>query len=92
MDIKKEIATIKDDVQSIKSILDINNEVVENTSTGGMVIEEKVKYVDRKIQRAYWYDNELIEAFDKNFPAKRFDKSKIMNEMLKIFLIDRGLI
>jgi hypothetical protein len=48
---------------------------------------EKVKYTDTKVQRAFYYDKNLIKIFDKHWPKDRYDKSKIMNDLLREFLV-----
>lgn len=55
-----------------------------------MIVKEKVKYVDTKTQRAYWFDNDLIEVFAREYPKERFDNSAIMNQLLRNFLIENG--
>lgn len=63
-----------------------------STSTNTVIIKEKVKYTDKKIQRAYWLDSDLVKIFDKNFPAKKYDKSEIINQLLRNFLAENNLI
>lgn len=92
MDFKKEITTIKDDVQSIKSLLEIDSETEEVTPNGKTIIQAKVKYVDTRIQRAFYYDKKLIKVFDKHYPASTYNKSLIMNELLRKFLDENKLI
>lgn len=53
---------------------------------------EKVKYTDSRTQRAFYYDDNLIKIFDKHYPANKFNKSKIMNELLREFLVKNGKI
>lgn len=55
-------------------------------------IMEKIKYTDTRTQRAFYYDKNLIKIFDKEYPKSKFDKSQIMNELLRKFLIDNGKI
>jgi hypothetical protein len=51
---------------------------------------EKVKYTDTRTQRAFYYDKFLIKIFDKEYPKSRFDKSQIMNDLLRKFLEENG--
>jgi hypothetical protein len=53
---------------------------------------EKVKYTDTKTQRAFYYDDELIEVFDREYPKNKYDKSQMMNDMLRRFLMEKGKI
>jgi hypothetical protein len=55
-------------------------------------IMEKVKYTDTRTQRAFYYDKNLIKVFDKEYPKSKYDKSQIMNELLRKFLIGNGKI
>jgi hypothetical protein len=55
-------------------------------------IIEKVKYTDSRTQRAFYYDDKLIRIFDENYPASKFNKSAIMNELLRKFLVENGKI
>jgi len=51
---------------------------------------EKVKYTDSRTQRAFYYDKNLIKIFDKEYPKSKYNKSEIMNELLRNFLIENG--
>ena len=53
-------------------------------------IMEKVKYTDTRTQRAFYYDKQLIKIFDKEYPKSKYNKSEIMNELLRNFLIENG--
>ena len=53
---------------------------------------EKVKYTDSRVQRAFYYDKHLIKIFDKEYPKSKYNKSEIMNELLRNFLIESGKI
>lgn len=52
----------------------------------------KVKYVDTKTQRAYWLDAELLKIFEKEYPKKKYDRSQIIEDLLRKFLADNGKI
>jgi hypothetical protein len=73
---------------------DDSNTIISSTShstnTNTVIPKEKVKYVDVKTQRAYWLDTELVKIFDKCYPTKKYDKSEIINELLRKFLIENG--
>jgi hypothetical protein len=70
-----------------------NNISINNSTTLSTIKPEKrVKYTDRKVQRAYWFDNDLMKLFDKHYKSPEYDKSKIMNDLLRIFLIENGKI
>jgi hypothetical protein len=53
---------------------------------------EKVKYTDSRVQRAFYYDKKLIKIFDKNYPTSKFNKSNIMNDLLRKYLEENKLI
>lgn len=53
---------------------------------------EKTKYTDSRVQRAFYYDKNLIKTFDKEYPKSKYNKSEIMNDLLKKFLQENGKI
>jgi hypothetical protein len=63
-----------------------------SNNTNTITVKEKVKYTETKTQRAYWIDNNLVEVFDKEYPTKKYDKSDIMNQLLRNFLIENSKI
>lgn len=73
-----------------KSIIESSNNPNHNPISNPKY--EKVKYTDSRTQRAFYYDKHLIKIFDKNYPSSRFNKSEIMNDLLRKFLEEKGLI
>jgi hypothetical protein len=69
-----------------------NTTPANSTNPSTVIAREKVKYVDIKTQRAYWFDSELMKTFDKEYPKKKYDKSQIMNDLLRKFLHESGKI
>jgi hypothetical protein len=64
--------------------------IANNTNT--VIPKEKVKYVDTKTQRSYWLDAELLKIFEKEYPKKKYDRSQIIEDLLRKFLMDNGKI
>lgn len=77
---------------AIESIIKSNNEIEYNHNPIINPIIEKVKYTASRTQRAFYYDKKLIKIFDKNYPASKYNKSLIMNELLRKFLEENKLI
>ena len=89
--------TTKPDIKSSNNTKPKNNSSTKRSTkpsnnTNTVIIKEKVKYVDTKTQRAYWFDNELIEVFAAEYPKEKYDNSAIMNQLLRNFLIENGKI
>jgi hypothetical protein len=58
-----------------------------NFSTNTITIEKKLKYLDKRTQRAYYIDKDLIKKIDKLSKKFNIDKSDIVNEALKLFFV-----
>lgn len=70
--------------------IESNNESVTEYNYNPNPKFEKVKYTDSRTQRAFYYDKQLIKIFDKEYPKSKYNKSEIMNELLRKFLIENG--
>jgi group I intron endonuclease len=64
----------------------IKKELSYDIESGEWTIKDK-EAPKKKVQRAFYYDNDLIKIFDKHYPAKSYNKSEIMNDLLKAFLV-----
>lgn len=81
---ENEIAIESDNESVIESVIESNHNPKSNPKF------EKVKYTDSRTQRAFYYDKNLIKIFDKEYPKSKYNKSEIMNELLRKFLIKNG--
>jgi hypothetical protein len=91
--ITKESTNTKEDNKTAIKTNNSNNpstNIANNTNT--VIPKEKVKYVDTKTQRAYWVDAELLKTFEKEYPKKKYDRSQIVEDLLRKFLADNGKI
>jgi hypothetical protein len=75
---------------AIESKINTESMIESNHNPKSNPIMEKVKYTDSRTQRAFYYDKHLIKIFDKEYPKSKYNKSEIMNELLRNFLIENG--
>jgi hypothetical protein len=61
-----------------------------STNTNTVIAEKKTKYVDSKVQRAYWIDKKILKIFEKEFPKDDYDRSQIVTNLIRKFLQDNG--
>ena len=81
-----ESKTVSESITESTSVINPNRNPISNPKY------EKVKYTDSRTQRAFYYDKHSIKIFDKEYPKNKFDKSKIMNDLLRKFLEENGKI
>ena len=90
---QQESTNTKEDNETAITTNNSNNpstNIANNTNT--VIPKEKVKYVDTKTQRAYWVDAELLKIFEKEYPKKKYDRSQIIEDLLRKFLADNNKI
>jgi hypothetical protein len=67
-----------------------NNSTTNNTNlstnTNTVIAEKKTKYVDSKVQRAYWIDKKILKTFEKEYPKDDYDRSQIVTNLIRKFL------
>lgn len=71
-----------------------NNNITDNnynTNPSTIIPKKRVKYIESRIQRAYYFDKESIKIFDKHCSKNDFDKSDIMNQLLRKYLSENSL-
>lgn len=82
-------------IESASNTIIKSETIIESNPNYNPIINpiiEKVKYTDSRTQRAFYYDKKLIKDFDKHYPKSRYNKSEIMNELLRKFLVENGKI
>ena len=70
----------------IASTANIGSEVSSNVSTNTSGIPKKERYLETRVQRSYYLDKELVKELDKFAKKNDYDKSDIINHILKEFL------
>lgn len=61
-----------------------------NVSTNVSGIPKKAKYLETRVQRSYYLNKELVKELDKYAKKNDYDKSDIINWILKEFLSNNG--
>jgi hypothetical protein len=94
----KEESTNTNDESSTESEPNINSEIAStvepnvNVSTNVSGIPKKAKYLETRVQRSYYLNKELVKELDKYAKKNDYDKSDIINWILKEFLSNNGKI
>jgi hypothetical protein len=66
------------------------SEVSVNVSTNTSGIPRKAKYLETRVQRSYYLDKDLVKELDKFAKKNDYDKSDIINWILKEYLSNNG--
>jgi hypothetical protein len=66
------------------------SEVSISVSTNVSGIPKKSKYLETRVQRSYYLDKELVKELDKYARKNDYDKSDIINHILREFLYKNG--
>ena len=76
----------------IASTVTTESNVSVNVSTNISGIPKKTKYLETKVQRSYYLDKDLVKELDKFAKKNDYDKSDIINWILKEYLSNNGKI
>lgn len=68
------------------------SEVSISVSTNVSGIPKKARYLETRVQRSYYLDKELVKELDKFAKKNDYDKSDIINHILREFLCKNGKI
>ncbi len=74
----------------IASTVTTESEPSVNVSTNTSGIPKKAKYLDTRVQRSYYLNKDLVKELDKYAKKNDYDKSDIINWILKEFLSNNG--
>jgi hypothetical protein len=74
----------------VASTVNVESEVSVNVSTNTSGIPKKAKYLETRVQRSYYLDKDLVKELDKFAKKNDYDKSDIINWILKEYLSNNG--
>jgi len=93
-------STNTNDESSIESESSVNSEIASTVTTESNVsvkvstntsgIAKKIRYLETRVQRSYYLNKELVKELDKYAKKNDYDKSDIINWILKEFLSNNG--
>jgi hypothetical protein len=89
-DNKDNIEPSGDSESNTESIGNTDSEVSISVSTNVSGIPKKSKYLETRVQRSYYLDKELVKELDKFAKKNDYDKSDIVNHILREFLQENG--
>jgi hypothetical protein len=92
--------TNTNDESSMESKPSVNSEIASTVTTESNVsvkvstntngIPKKAKYLETRVQRSYYLDKDLVKELDKFAKKNDYDKSDIINWILKEYLSNNG--
>jgi hypothetical protein len=74
----------------VASTTESNVGVSVNVNTNVSGIPKKARYLETRVQRSYYLDKELVKELDKYAKKNDYDKSDIINWILREFLQGNG--
>lgn len=87
---KTESSNSVSNTSNTESSGNVESEVSINVSTNVSGIPKKAKYLETRVQRSYYLNKELVKELDKYAKKNDYDKSDIINWILKEFLSNNG--
>jgi hypothetical protein len=77
-------------ISNTESTGNTESEVSISVSTNVSGIPKKARYLETRVQRSYYLDKELVKELDKFAKKNDYDKSDIINHILREFLCKNG--